>query len=339
MAKSKWIIVTLGIGLVSAGLILYLLYRDYHAFLTSPLNVPATGLVFVVPPGDSMAGLAQRLAAEGVLRSADYFRIYGRLSGLAPRLKSGEYRIEPGTTPRTLLRQLVQGRVIQYALTVVEGWTFRQMLEAIAGHDKLKHTLIGHNDSEVMARLGRPGEHPEGLFFPDTYHFPAGTTDVDFLKRALRNLQQQLQAAWQRRVPGLPLQTPYEALILASIIEKETGLAKERRKIAGVFVRRLQKGMPLQTDPTVIYGLGETFDGNIRKRDLRTDTPYNTYTRKGLPPTPIALPGAASIAAAVNPAPGDALYFVATGDGGHVFSKTLREHNRAVREYQLRRPR
>ncbi len=337
MAKGKWFIVTLGIGLVSAGLALYLFYRDYHAFLTSPLTVPAAGLVFVVPAGDSMMSLAQRLEAEGALRSAEYLQIYGRLSGLALRLKSGEYRIEPGTTPRTLLEQLVQGRVIQYALTVLEGWTFRQMLEAIAGHAKLKHTLQDRNDSEIMARLGRPGEHPEGRFFPDTYHFPAGTSDVNFLKRALLNLQQHLQAAWQRRTSGLPLQTPYEALILASIIEKETALPEERREIAGVFVRRLQKGIPLQTDPTVIYGIGEAFDGNIRKRDLRTDTPYNTYTRKGLPPTPIALPGAASIAAAVNPAPGDTLYFVATGDGGHVFSRTFREHNRAVREYQLKR--
>jgi len=201
----------------------------------------------------------------------------------------------------------------------------------------LVQTLSGLSDAEVMVRLGRPGEHPEGRFLPDTYHFPTGFTDEAFLRRALTAMDQQLAAIWNQRAPDVPLQNADQALILASIIEKETGVTAERAEIAGVFARRLRLGMRLQTDPTVIYGLGETFDGNLRRRDLETDTPYNTYTRPGLPPTPIALPGIAALEAAVNPAPGDTLYFVADGQGGHVFSRTLDEHNRAVRRYQLKK--
>ena len=211
------------------------------------------------------------------------------------------------------------------------------MMEAVRHHPKIQQTLEGLSDAEIMDRLGHPDENPEGRFFPDTYHFPRGTTDVVFLQRAYATMARRLDEAWRQRAPDLPLKTPYQALILASIIEKETGLPEERPAIAGVFIRRLRKGMRLQTDPTVIYGLGESCDGELRRRDLRRDTPYNTYVHKGLTPTPIALPGAGSLRAAVNPAPGDALYFVATGNGGHVFSNTLKEHNRAVRKYQLRR--
>lgn len=313
----------------------YVVYRDYQAFLDTPLALPESTIDFVVPQGASMKSVAESLVAKKLVTSPLYLHIYARLQGLAPRIKAGEYRFTSAITPRQLLDKLVAGRVIQYALTVLEGWTFQQLLEAVAKHEKIESTLKGLSDSEIMARLGKPGKHPEGRFFPDTYYFPAGTTDVDFLKRAASTLDKQLKQAWAQREPDLPLETPYEALILASIIEKETAVPEEYPHVAGVFIRRLAKNMRLQADPTVIYGMGADFDGNIRRRDLRANTPYNTYVHKGLPPTPIALPGAGALAAAVNPAPGDALYFVASGNGRHVFSRTLKEHNRAVRKYQL----
>ncbi|MDX1655476.1 MAG: endolytic transglycosylase MltG [Candidatus Competibacteraceae bacterium] len=314
----------------------FALYTDYRTFLDRPLTLPEAGLDYTVPRGASITGLARDLEQQGVLDRALYLQAHARLEQLASRIQAGDYHIESGTTPRQLLRQWVEGRVIQHSLTVVEGWTFRQMLEAIRRHPQLEQTLSGLSGAQIMARLGHPGEHPEGRFFPDTYLFPKGTTDLAFLERAYKAMEQRLSQAWARRDPDLPLDSPYQALILASIIERETGVPEERPQIGGVFIRRLNRGMRLQTDPTVIYGLGEEFDGNLRRRDLRSDTPYNTYTRGGLPPTPIALPGAGALAAAVNPAPGTSLYFVARGDGSHVFSDTLREHNRAVREYQLR---
>ena len=334
MKKILSILTFLVVGGVLSGLVLY---ADYRAFLDERLTVPDQGIEFDVSPGASIGAIAAELETRGVLRSAVYLRAYARLHGLASQIKTGEYLIAPGSTPRTLMEKLVAGRVIQYALTIVEGWTFRQMLDAVHSHDKLEATLKGLSGAEIMARLGHPGEHPEGRFFPDTYHFPKGTSDLDFLRRAYDTMERKLREVWEQRTPDLPLDGPYQALILASIIEKETGLTGERREIAGVFVRRLRKGMLLQTDPTVIYGAGANFDGDLRRKDLETDTPYNTYVRKGLPPTPICLPGAESLAAAVDPAPGDALYFVARGDGSHVFTKTLKEHNRAVREYQLNR--
>lgn len=335
--KRTWYTRVLVALLTVGGVASIILYADFRAFMDTPLELPEQGLTLVVEPGKSMAAIAQRLRRQAGLRVPLYWQLYAHLTGSASRIRAGEYAITRGATPRTLLAQLVSGRVMQHALTIVEGWTFRQMLAAIAGHEKLKHTLRGLDDAAIMARLGHPGEHPEGRFFPDTYYFPAGTSDLAFLRRAYATLEQRLSEAWQRRASQLPLQSPYQALVLASIIEKETALPSERREIAGVFIRRLQKDMLLQTDPTVIYGLGEAFDGDIRRRDLLADTPYNTYVRKGLPPTPIALPGADSLTAAVNPAPGDALYFVATGAGGHVFSRTLEEHNQAVRQYQLNR--
>ena len=219
----------------------------------------------------------------------------------------------------------------------MEGWNFKQVLAAVSGHEALKHTLKGLTDGEIMARLGHPGEHPEGRFYPDTYKFPRGTTDAAFLERAYQSMSRLLAEEWGKRDPDLPLKTPYEALILASIVEKETGVADERSEIAGVFVRRLRKGMKLQTDPTVIYGMGDNFKGNIRRRDLKQDTPYNTYVHTGLPPTPISMPGSAAIRAVLHPAPGKSLYFVARGDGSHYFSKSLAEHNRAVRKFQLKK--
>ena len=311
-------------------------YADYRLFLDTPCGVPTDGLVFEVKPGMGIGDIARELQRQpGVLRSALYLEAYARLNGFAPKLKAGEYAIAPGMTPRGLIEHIASGRVIQYALVVVEGWTFQQLRQTLAAHPKIVHSLREASDAEIMARLGRPGEHPEGRFFPDTYHFPAGTTDEAFLRRALAAMDRRLGETWNRRASNLPLSDPYQMLILASIVEKETALPAERPAIAGVFVRRLQKGMLLQTDPTVIYGLGPAFDGNLRRRDLVADAPYNTYLRKGLPPTPIALPGGDALAAAANPASGDTLYFVATGEGGHVFSATLEEHNRAVRRYQL----
>ncbi|MBL8258991.1 MAG: endolytic transglycosylase MltG [Candidatus Competibacteraceae bacterium] len=320
------------------GSALYLLYADYQRFLDGPLAGPADGLVLEVKPGMGVGDIARELQKRpGLSRPAPYLEAHVRLNGLASRLQAGEYAIGPRTTPRELIGQIASGRVIQHALSVVEGWTFKQLRQALASHPNIVQTLGEASDAEIMARLGRSGQHPEGRFFPDTYHFPTGTTDEAFLRRALAAMDRQLEAAWSRRAPDAPLDDAYQALILASIVEKETGLPEERPAIAGVFARRLRKGMLLQTDPTVIYGLGAAFDGNLRRRDLAADGPYNTYTRKGLPPTPIALPGAGALAAAVNPAPGDALYFVANGTGGHDFSATLAEHNQAVRRY-LSRP-
>ena len=236
-----------------------------------------------------------------------------------------------------MLALLVSGRSVSYSLTLLEGWNIRQVRAAVAGHEALRQTLEGVDNLDLMERLGHPGKHPEGRFFPDTYQFRRGTTDVEFLLRAMRKMDEELAQAWQARAENIPLQSAEEALILASIIEKETGLASERPQIAGVFSRRLQKGMKLQTDPTVIYGMGEDFDGNIRRKDLREDTPYNTYVHTGLPPTPICMPGREALRAAVDPAPGNSLFFVSRGDGSHVFSATLKEHNAAVRQYQLKK--
>lgn len=289
-------------------------------------------------PGTGIGDIARELRRQpGLARPAFYLQAFVRLNGFAPRLQAGEYAIAPGATPRSLIEHIVAGRVIQHALVVVEGWTFKRLRQALAEHPKIAQTLQNVSDAEIMARLGRPGQHPEGRFFPDTYRFPSGLTDEAFLRRALAAMDRRLSEAWERRAPGLSLREPYQALILASIVEKETALPEERPAIAGVFERRLRKGMPLQTDPTVIYSLGDAFDGDLRRRDLAADTPYNTYLRKGLPPTPIALPGAESLAATVNPAAGDALYFVATGEGGHAFSATLEEHNRAVKRYQAKK--
>ncbi len=312
-------------------------FMEYRSFTQTPLTVPATGLVIDIPAGRSVRAIARDLKRRGLIGQPRFLEWMARHSGAAARLQAGEYRIEPGLLPEAFLQQLVAGRVVQYGLTIVEGWTFRQLLEAMHSNDALQHTLKDQSDEAIMTALGQAGEHPEGRFLPDTYHFPRGTTDAAFLKRAYAAMQETLTREWASRAPGLPLESPYEALVLASIIEKETGVAEERARIAGVFVRRLQKGMRLQTDPTVIYGIGTDFDGNIRSADLRRDTPYNTYTRGGLPPTPIALPGTDAIHAALHPADGKALYFVSKGDGSHVFSATLEEHNRAVRQYQLKR--
>jgi UPF0755 protein len=311
---------------------------DLLHFLNSPLPVPEPRLLQVAP-GSNFHSLGRQWVEEGLIRwphHARYLRVYARLSGKATQLKAGEYQVRPGVTPRQLVDDLVSGRAYQYSLTIIEGWTFQQMMQAVTAAPALQHTLADSDGKAVMQALGRPGEHPEGRFYPDTYHFPGGMRDIDFLRRAYNLMTAVLEKEWQLRAPGLPFNSPYEALILASIVEKETGQPQERPQIAGVFTRRLKLGMLLQTDPTVIYGLGNAFDGNLRLVDLQRDTPYNTYTRAGLTPTPICLPGRDAIRAALNPAPGDSLYFVSRGDGSHEFSSTLEGHNQAVRKFQLK---
>jgi UPF0755 protein len=327
----------LGFLVLAASLLVGWLWQDYQNFLDGPMTLPEEGVVYQVRPGTGLGHIARDLAERGVLDQPLYLRLHGRQSELARQIHSGEFHLPTGLTPRQLLPLLVSGKVVEYPLTLLEGWTFTQVRQALAANEVLVQTIGELSDEQVMAAIGQPGQHPEGRFFPDTYRFPRGTTDLEFLRRAHERMASVLTAAWTARAEDLPISSMDQALVLASIVEKETGLASERRDIAGVFSRRLRKGMRLQTDPTVIYGLGERFDGNLRRRDLRRDTPYNTYTRAGLPPTPICMPGAESIHAALNPADGDALYFVSRGDGSHQFSATLAAHNEAVRRYQLKR--
>lgn len=312
-------------------------WRIYSGFLHTPLTLPQSGQVFQIQPGSSVRTIAADLENLGVIDSALLFRWYTRMEDKSASLQAGEYRLTPELTPVSLLGLLTSGKTVSYSLTLVEGWNFKEMMGAIGKHTVLKHTLEGLSGQEIMSRLGYPEEHPEGRFFPDTYLFPKGSTDLELLQRAYQRMQQVLVAQWVTRAEFTPLKTPYEALILASIVEKETGVPEERPEIAGVFVRRLQKGMKLQTDPTVIYGMGENFQGNIRRKDLRQDTPYNTYVHQGLPPTPICMPGELAIKAALNPKDGKSLYFVAKGNGAHQFSATLKQHNAAVRKYQLKK--
>lgn len=311
-------------------------YYDFHRFTQGPLAIPEEGLIYEVKPGASVIGLASDLAAAGYLDNPFYFRLLAQYRGAARTLKAGEYNIPSGITPPDLVTLFTGSKVIQHSLTLIEGWDFAQVLAAVNRNEGLVHTLQDLSPKAIMERLGYPGEHPEGRFYPDTYHFPRGTTDAEFLKRALQRLDTVLEHEWSLRDRNLPLGTPYEALILASIVERETGNAGERAKIAGVFIRRLGKGMKLQTDPSVIYGMGNAYKGNITRRDLVADTPYNTYLHTGLPPTPICMPGEDVIRAVLHPDPGSALYFVARGDGSHYFSATLEEHNIAVRRFQVK---
>jgi len=309
---------------------------DIIVFRHTPLNIDEGGMHYEIHAGETLTHLSRELYKANVIKHPRYLVLIGKIKGIANKIKTGEYLFESGIKPEQLLDQITKGTTIQYSATIVEGLNFREVLEVLDHNEYLTHTLSGLKFSQIMEKLGKPGEHPEGRFLPDTYKFPRGTTDVEFLKRAYDAMEALLAQEWEQRQPGLPLQTPYDALILASIVEKETAVTTERKEIAGVFTRRLQKRMRLQTDPTVIYGLGEKFDGNIRRRDLLTDTPYNTYRHRGLPPTPIAMPSAEAIHAALNPDPGDALYFVARGDGSHEFSVTLEQHNKAVIKYQLK---
>ncbi|ADJ28365.1 endolytic transglycosylase MltG [Nitrosococcus watsonii] len=312
---------------------------EYDRFIHIPLQIGQQGLHLVIPSGATIYSVANELHQREVLAQHPlYLVLLARWQGVAKDIKAGEYHIQAAITPLAFLRQIVIGKVKQYSLTLVEGWTFPQVRKAVQNSPYLQQTLNRQLlDSEIMIRLGYPREHPEGRFFPDTYFFPANTTDLDFLQRAYQLMENHLAQEWENREPELPYRNPYDALILASIIERESALTKERPLIAGVFVRRLQRGMRLQTDPTVIYGLGNHFDGNLRRQDLKKDTLYNTYTRSGLPPTPICMPSLGALQAALHPAGEKSLYFVSRGDGSHHFSATFKEHKEAVRNYQLGR--
>lgn len=290
---------------------------------------------YVVNPGSSMHAVSAELYAAGVLPDRYSLVLLAYLKGQTRQLKAGEYRFPAGATQGELLAQVVAGRVVEYPLALIEGWTFEQFLQAVHAAPKLTKVLEGLSPQQIMEQLGHPELHPEGQFYPDTYYYSAGATDLSMLRRAFERMQERLHAEWEARAAELPLNTPYEALTLASIVEKETGLVSERALIAGVFINRLRQGMRLQSDPTVIYGMGPSFDGNLRLRDLQRDTPYSTYTRRGLPPTPIAMPGGPALHAVTQPAQTRARYFVARGDGSHHFSETLEEHNEAVIKYQL----
>ncbi len=324
-------------AILLAGLAGILVWSHYREFLETPLTLPEQGMVLNVPQGMSLGKLAYQLEQQKILEDARLLRLYGHLNPEATQIKSGEYQLPAGLTPVALLDFLVAGKTISHSVTLVEGWTFAQMMQAVHEHPELSHSLKGLSSEEIMQRLGYEEEHPEGRFFPDTYLYPRGFSDFELLKRAHARMEEILAQAWARRPENFPLKSPYELLILASIVEKETGKAGERDRIAGVFLRRLKKGMKLQTDPTVIYGMGDRYKGNIRRKDLRESTPYNTYVIPGLPPTPICMPGRESIFAVVNPVDEKALYFVAKGDGSHQFSATLKQHNTAVRKYQLKK--
>jgi len=305
-------------------------------FALSPLNNQAESIELTIKPG-SMRSVSQQLVQQGVLDNQWIFEIMARVLGRAGQVKTGNYLVKPGTTPLALMTMLTNGDTSLASITFIEGWTFAQMRAALNANDDIRHMTMAYTDEEILTDIGVQELVPEGLFFPDTYFFNRNSSDREILKRAYQTMQVKLHAAWMNRAPGLPYDTPYKALIMASIVEKETGKASERPQIAGVFLNRLRIGMRLQTDPTVIYGLGLDYDGNLRKKDLLADTPYNTYTRSGLPPTPIAMPSLAAIEAALHPAKTQAIYFVGKGDGSHAFSSTLAEHNRAVVKYQLRR--
>ena len=313
-------------------------WQRYQGFADTPIALAGSERIIAVERGDGFQDILDKLRAAGITEGHDLeWKVLAQEMQVVSRLQVGDYAIRHGITPRELLEKLESGQVIQHRFTIVEGWSLRELRAALAGDEVLVKHTADLDDQALMAALDRAGQHPEGRFLPETYHYTRGMTDLDLLRRAALAMDKAVADAWGARAAGIPIDSPEQLLTLASIIEKETGKASERPEIAGVFARRLRLGMRLQTDPTVIYGMGSQYDGNIRRSDLTTDTPYNTYTRAGLPPTPIAMPGRAALFAAANPADGDTLYFVARGDGSHVFSATLAEHNRAVACHQLKR--
>ncbi len=322
----KWLVSLL---LVALGLL-----GGAYWWLHHPMDTRQATLDLSIEPGTSPKAIAQAVADAGAQTSPTLLYAWFRLSGQSRQMRAGSYEIAPGTSPQRLLSMLVRGEESLRTVTIVEGWNWRQVRQALAKAESLQADSRTLSDDAVMAKLGRPGVAPEGRFYPDTYSYAKGASDLAVLQRAMKAMDKHLQQAWEARQPGAALQSPEQALILASIVEKETGKAQDRAQISGVFNNRLRIGMRLQTDPTVIYGLGEAFDGNLRRVHLTTDTPWNTYTRAGLPPTPIAMPGKAALLAAVQPAKTAAIYFVAKGDGTSHFSATLDEHNRAVNRYQ-----
>jgi len=309
---------------------------QFQRFKHETISISEPDRTFLIEPGSNIKSIARQLSLEKIIDDPWLFILLAKLKGVETKVRAGEYRLQQEQSPNDLLELFTRGKSIQYSFTIIEGWSFRQMLKAMQDDPVLVNTLKGKTDAEIMTLLGYPQQHPEGMFYPDTYRFPRGTSDIRFLRRAYDLMQTQLQREWLNRAPDLPLKSSYEALILASIIEKETAVGSERPLIASAFIQRLKKNMRLQTDPTIIYGLGESFDGDIRYRDLRKDTPYNTYLHHGLTPTPIALPGVEAIHAALHPANSKAIYFVARGDGTHQFSETLEQHNKAVKKYQLK---
>lgn len=323
----KYLILLAILAVLGAGAWLY-------QFARAPLRLSAEPLEFTVAPGSSLRAATRQIVRAGVDMPEWAFETVARATVKPTDIKAGTYELRAGATPLDLLGKLTRGDFALSDVKFIEGWTFRQVRAALDAHPRIRHDTAGLPDADVLRRLELPITHPEGWFFPDTYVFPRGASDVEILRSAHRAMEKRLAAAWAERQPGIPLASPYEALILASIVEKETGRPQDRPLIAAVLHNRLRSGMRLQADPTVIYGLGPAFDGNIRKRDLLADTPYNTYTRDGLPPTPIAMPGRAALEATLRPAESPALYFVARGDGSSEFSRTLEEHNRAVTRYQ-----
>lgn len=329
-----WLAAGLAICAASIGVTLWAVNR----YLDSPLDVPAAGVPFEIKPGAAFLTVSSDLEAANILGSSTVLNWYARLSGQALSIHAGEYFIESGSTARSVLHKFVAGDVKLHAFTIVEGWTYRELIDALTANSAVTSTMVFEDWPAFLESLSDQYDHPEGLFLPETYLFPKYSKDIEVLRQAFDAMQAVLTEEWDRRDVNLPLKTPYEALILASIIEKETALAEERPRISGVFVRRLQLRMRLQTDPTVIYGIGDVFDGNLTRRHMRTDTLYNTYTRHGLPPTPIALAGKAAITAALHPQSGSEVYFVASGlgDGSHTFSATKEQHDAAVRQYLAR---
>jgi UPF0755 protein len=328
----RWLLRLLGLMLAAA--LVFVGMMGY--FANKPLMLQASPADFTITAGSTLRSASRQIEEAGVAMPAWQFTLLGRALGKAAEIKAGSYQVVEGVTPLKLLEKLTRGDVTQAEIVLLEGWTFRQMRAALDAHAHVRHDTAGLTERQIMETLGAEGA-AEGRFFPDTYLFAKGSSDLEILKRSYRQMEKLLHTEWGQRLANLPYASPYEALIMASIVEKETGQSQDRAQIASVFINRLKKGMLLQTDPTVIYGLGERFDGNLRKRDLQADGPYNTYTRTGLPPTPIAMPGLASIQATLHPVRTDAYYFVARGDGSSQFSRTLAEHNRAVAKYQLRK--
>jgi len=308
---------------------------DFYFFLNKPLGLNADE-IYNFQPGTSVSALAYDLEKKKIISNRMYFSVWARITGSARKLRAGEYQLSPELTTIQLFSLFQKGKVRLYSLTLVEGLTFKQMMELVNQSEMLNHQLLEMDNEQIMQKIGHAGEHPEGRFFPDTYRFPKGLSDIDLLKKAYNEMQKRLDVAWQQRDKNLPLKSAYEALTLASIVEKESAIAEERKRIAGVFINRLRKGMRLQTDPTVIYGIGDKYKGNIRFKHLRTDTPYNTYTRKGLPPTPIAMPGQGALDAVSHPDKTEYIYFVAMSDrsGRHIFSTNLKDHEQAVDVHQ-----
>lgn len=338
MAKNVSRVNRFGMLLILAAAALFLSYRHFERFSQTPLAIDPAPAAFTVNPGDGLNKVLPKMRAAGITAGYDWqWKVLAARMGMAGRIHIGDYEIPDQSTPIDVLTRLAAGDTARIKFTLIEGWNFRQLKQALLDLEGLQDDISGKSDAQIMALIGRPGIHPEGRFLPDTYFVPKSGRKTDLLDQAAVAMDAALATAWQGRDPGVPLKSAEELLTLASIVEKETGQAAERPQIAGVFARRLKLGMRLQTDPTVIYGIGATYDGNIRRRDLRTDTPYNTYTRAGLPPTPIAMPGTAALQAAADPADGDALYFVASGNGQHVFSANYEDHKKAVATYQLKR--